>query len=122
MWIYTLFALLLVLISAVGAGEKVILDTDMVMLYDDGVAMIMLANHPDIELLGVTIAAAIVIDQTLIVDEETRWVDVNSDYNLDYGRSLGYKRKGPAGTRKVRILFTIDEDRFWNLMVDLLTK
>jgi inosine-uridine nucleoside N-ribohydrolase len=40
---------------AAGAKEKVILDTDMVMLYDDGVAMMMLANHPDIELLGVTI-------------------------------------------------------------------
>ncbi len=69
-----------------------------------------------------TIAAAVVIDPTLIVEEETRWVDVNSDYNLDYGRSLGYKKQGPAGTQKARILFTIDEERFWNLMVDLLTK
>ena len=41
--------------SISGAKEKVILDTDMVMLYDDGVGMMMLANHPDIELLGVTI-------------------------------------------------------------------
>jgi len=41
--------------SIAGAREKVILDTDMVILYGDGVAMMMLANHPDIELLGVTI-------------------------------------------------------------------
>jgi len=41
--------------SVAGAKEKVILDTDMVVLYDDGVAMMMLANHPDVELLGVTI-------------------------------------------------------------------
>ena len=41
--------------SIAGAKEKVILDTDMVMLYDDGVALMMLANHPNIELLGVTI-------------------------------------------------------------------
>ena len=69
-----------------------------------------------------TIAAAVVIDPTLIVEEEMRWVDVNSDYGLDYGRSLGYRRQGPAGTQKIRILMTIDEQRFWNLMVDLLTR
>ncbi|UCE50696.1 MAG: nucleoside hydrolase [Phycisphaerales bacterium] len=69
-----------------------------------------------------TIAAAVVIDPTLIVEQESRWIDVNSDYGLDYGRSLGYRKQGPAGTRKARILMTIDEDRFWDLMVDLLTK
>jgi len=47
--------LLLALSAVVGAGEKVILDSDMVVLYDDGVAMMMLANHPNIDLLGVTI-------------------------------------------------------------------
>jgi len=47
--------LLLTLCSQVGAKEKVILDSDMVLLYDDGVAMMMLANHPKIDLLGVTI-------------------------------------------------------------------
>ena len=69
-----------------------------------------------------TIAAAVVIDPTLIVEEETRWVDVNSDYGLDYGRSLGYGRRGPAGTQRARILLAIDEERFWTLMVNLLTK
>ena len=43
------------LVGVVGGKEKVILDTDMVVLFDDGVAMMMLANHPDVELLGVTI-------------------------------------------------------------------
>ncbi len=47
--------LFVALVSLAGAKEKVILDADMVLLYDDGVAMMMLANHPDIELLGVTI-------------------------------------------------------------------
>jgi inosine-uridine nucleoside N-ribohydrolase len=69
-----------------------------------------------------TIAAAVVIDPTLIVKEETRWVDVNVDYGLDYGRSLGYHKQGPIGTQRARILFAIEEERFWNLMVDLLTK
>lgn len=69
-----------------------------------------------------TIAAAVVIDPTLILEEETRWVDVNSDYSLDYGRSLGYRQQGPAGTQRARILLAIDEARFWDLMVELLTK
>ena len=69
-----------------------------------------------------TIAAAVVIDPTLIVEEQIRWVDVNSDFNLDYGRSLGYLKQGPAGTKKARILMEIDEERFWNLMVSLLRK
>ncbi len=69
-----------------------------------------------------TIAAAVVIDSALIVEEETRWVDVNSDYGLDYGRSLSYHKQGPAGTQKARILLAIDEERFWDLMVELLTK
>ena len=69
-----------------------------------------------------TIAASVVIDPSLIVEEETRWVDVNSDFNLDYGRSLGYRKHGPVGTQKARILMEIDEKRFWNLMVSLLGK
>ncbi|KPK34044.1 MAG: hypothetical protein AMJ65_18930 [Phycisphaerae bacterium SG8_4] len=69
-----------------------------------------------------TIVAAVVIDPTLIVEEETRWVDVDSDYGLDYGRSLGYASRGPAGTQRARILMAIDEERFWNLMVSLLTR
>jgi len=68
------------------------------------------------------IAAAVVIDPTLIVEEETRWVDVDSDYGLDYGRSLGYSSRGPAGTQRARVLMSIDEERFWALMVSLLTK
>lgn len=34
--------------------EKVLLDTDMVEMFDDGVALVMLANAPGIDLLGVT--------------------------------------------------------------------
>ena len=40
--------------AAGGAKEKVLLDTDMVESFDDGVAMILLANAPGIDLVGVT--------------------------------------------------------------------
>ena len=80
-------------------------------------------KNPDYtRLVWDTIAAAVVIDPTLIVEEQFRWVDVDSDYGLDYGRSLGYQKRGPAGTQKACILFAIDEERFWDLMVNLLTK
>jgi inosine-uridine nucleoside N-ribohydrolase len=68
-----------------------------------------------------TIAAASVIDPTIDTVVESRWVDVNAEYGLSYGRSLSYKTQGPASTQKVRILFDINQDRFWDLVVGLLT-
>lgn len=40
--------------KAAETKEKVILDTDMVEMFDDGVALLMLANSPKVDLLGVT--------------------------------------------------------------------
>jgi inosine-uridine nucleoside N-ribohydrolase len=41
------------------------------------------------------------------------WVDVDADYSNDYGRSLGYMSMGPAGTQKVRIINTVNGNKFW---------
>ncbi len=46
--------LLLVMPAFAAAKEKVLLDADMVESFDDGVAMILLANAPGIDLVGVT--------------------------------------------------------------------
>ena len=43
--------------AAQAAPEKVILDTDMIDLFDDGMAMLMLAKSEKIDLLGVTCVA-----------------------------------------------------------------
>ena len=40
--------------AGTSAKEKVILDTDMVEMFDDGLALLMLARSPKVELLGVT--------------------------------------------------------------------
>jgi inosine-uridine nucleoside N-ribohydrolase len=48
------FVVLLRPVFAAGAKEKVLLDSDMVESFDDGVAMTMLANAPGIDLVGVT--------------------------------------------------------------------
>ena len=61
--ILALFALTALLLPALACPaaqpdgvkrEKVLLDTDMVEMFDDGVALIMLANAPNIDLVGVT--------------------------------------------------------------------
>ncbi len=55
-----LFSLLLVAITCIAmstsaqAKEKVILDSDMVEVFDDGVAMLLLAHSPKVDLLGIT--------------------------------------------------------------------
>jgi inosine-uridine nucleoside N-ribohydrolase len=49
--------LLLVSLNLSAVQQKVILDTDMVECFDDGVAMILLENSKDIDLLGVTVVA-----------------------------------------------------------------
>ncbi|MBR5347023.1 MAG: nucleoside hydrolase, partial [Deltaproteobacteria bacterium] len=50
------FALLWAALSPLHAAEreKVLLDTDMVECFDDGIAMTLLANAPNVELVGVT--------------------------------------------------------------------
>jgi inosine-uridine nucleoside N-ribohydrolase len=44
------------------------------------------------------------------------WIDVDTNYNIDYGRSLGYANQGPVGTQKVRIVNAVDGDKFWDLV------
>lgn len=48
--------IVLLLVSAAPAAEKVIVDSDVVEMFDDGVAILMLANSPKVELLGITVA------------------------------------------------------------------
>jgi inosine-uridine nucleoside N-ribohydrolase len=52
---FVLLVCILISSSAWAAKQKVILDTDMVESFDDGVAMVMLANAPGIDLVGVTV-------------------------------------------------------------------
>ncbi|MCC8166670.1 MAG: nucleoside hydrolase [Planctomycetes bacterium] len=54
--LFIVFSLVAVAVP-VRAAEKVIVDSDMVEMFDDGVAMLLLANAPEVELLGVTTVA-----------------------------------------------------------------
>ena len=63
---------------------------------------------------------------------EERFIDIDTNYGPNYGRSIGYhesRRRSlaspenfPAGTQKVKIVFDIDRNAFWNLFVGLMTR
>lgn len=53
---FMIFSLVVPLKAEAAQKELVLLDTDMVDIFDDGVAMMMLAKSPDIKLLGVTVS------------------------------------------------------------------
>lgn len=65
------------------------------------------------------LAAALVVDPTIIKEEVTYPVDVNAMYSPSYGQTLAYKGTGPEGTQKARIILTIDEAKFWNMFYKL---
>lgn len=82
------------------AAEKVILDSDMVEGFDDGVAMVLLANSPDIDLLGITITAgnswvaegtAYALRQLEIIEQTTIPVYMGLTRPLRTGRKAGIK-------------------------------
>ena len=54
------------------------------------------------------LAAAVVIDPSIIIDEETMPVDVNDVYSPSYGQTLAY-RFAPRGTQQARIVTTVNQ-------------
>ena len=62
------------------------------------------------------IAAAIVIDPTLIKEEVTRYIDVNSQFGFTYGQSIAFTSNQPVGTQPARIILTVDEERLWKMI------
>ena len=64
------------------------------------------------------LAAAVIIDPTLITKEVTRFVDINDQWGLSYGQSLAYPEDAPAGAQKARIVLEVDADRFWDMLND----
>lgn len=78
------------------------------------------------------LTAAILLKPELITKVEERYIDIDVNYGPNYGRSIGYhesRRRSlstpenfPAGTQKVKIVFDIDREAFWDLFVALMTK
>ena len=78
------------------------------------------------------LTVAVLLKPELVTRMEERYIDIDVNYGPNYGRSIGYhesRRRSlaspenfPAGTQKVKIVFDINRDAFWNLFVSLMTK
>jgi len=63
-----------------------------------------------------------VIDPTIFTEIVERYVDCDTAYGPNYGRTLSYREgRQPAGLQKAKILWKLDEKRFFDLMVSLMT-
>ncbi|MCF0248160.1 MAG: nucleoside hydrolase, partial [Synergistes sp.] len=68
------------------------------------------------------LAAAIIVDPTIITEEVTLPVDVNDTFSLSYGQAVVFKGGAPQGTQKARIILSVDEKKLWNLLFDAFRK
>jgi inosine-uridine nucleoside N-ribohydrolase len=70
-----------------------------------------------------TLAMAYAIDPTLATETSDMWIDVDTSYGEGYGRTFGYPQMRAAPyMRKARIIQRFDNDRFYRLDVDLMTR
>ena len=70
-----------------------------------------------------TLALAYLLDPTYATDVAEMWVDVDVTWGPSYGRTLGY-RAPPAAAylQKARVVRRFDNERFYRLFVDLMTR
>ena len=64
------------------------------------------------------LVAAAIIDPSIITEEKTCAIDVNTQFSLSYGQSLAFPKVSPAGCVKARIVTDIDQERFWDMVND----
>ena len=66
------------------------------------------------------VAAAVCIDETLITDSVTAFIDVDTTYGSGYGQALVYVTGvPPLGAQKVKFVTDIDTVRIWKMIDDL---
>ena len=78
-----------------------------------------------------SIVAAVWLKPEIATRIEERYVDVDTNYGMNYGRSIGWWTSRnrdveaglgmPYGVQKCRVLFDIDREMFWDFYVDILT-
>jgi inosine-uridine nucleoside N-ribohydrolase len=64
------------------------------------------------------LVAAILIQPSLITDEETLPIDVNADFGNGYGQGVAFRGPAPEGTQQARIIKEVDEAKLWKLILD----
>lgn len=68
-----------------------------------------------------SLPALFLIHPEMVTESKDMWVDVDTHFGPDYGRALGYKKGAPVGTQKAKVVFGIDQKKFWDDYVSLVT-
>jgi inosine-uridine nucleoside N-ribohydrolase len=68
-----------------------------------------------------SLPALYLVHPELVTDSKDMWVDVDTHFGPNYGRSLGYRQDPPVGTQKAKVIFGIDQPAFWDRYVELVT-
>jgi inosine-uridine nucleoside N-ribohydrolase len=70
-----------------------------------------------------TLALAYAVDSSYATDVVDRWVDVDVTFGPSYGHTLGYPQPPPANLlQKAKVVRRFDNERFYKLFIDLLTR
>lgn len=80
------------------------------------------ADHNFSNYIWDVLAAAVVIDPSVVTEEATLPIDVNDQYGLGYGETLAFKGFGPEGTQKVRIVYTVNHQKLWPMVEKVFDK
>ena len=64
------------------------------------------------------LVAAAIIDPSVITEERTCPVDINTQFGVSYGQSLAYVGKGPEGCQPARIVLDVNHDKVWDMIND----
>ena len=68
-----------------------------------------------------SLPALFLVSPEIVTESRDLWVDVDATFGADYGRALGYKKGAPVGTQKAKVVFGVDQQKFWDGYVNLVT-
>ncbi|PHX45885.1 nucleoside hydrolase [Pseudomonas sp. NZIPFR-PS5] len=68
-----------------------------------------------------SLPALYLVHPELVTESKDLWVDVDAHFGPDYGRSIGYKKGAPVGTLKAKVVYAVDQQKFWDAYVNLVT-
>lgn len=69
-----------------------------------------------------TITIAYLVDPSIVTDMREVWIDMDDTFGPNYGRSMGYYDNPPVGLQKAKFINRIDNEKFWDFYVDLMTR
>lgn len=65
------------------------------------------------------LAASMVVDPSLVTEERSYPVDIDTNYGPSYGQSIAFRGYGPEGTQTARIVFSVDQNKLWKMIDNL---